>query len=109
MRYARQVKLDYPLLIGEQDGLEAAQAFGLDMGFPFTIFADHKRRVIAVKIGELHRNEAEFILDQIAGINAGSLQVENSRKAIAAALRQFAVEREQKTGKAAVKGTATTS
>ena len=65
--------------------------------------------LVCVKIGELHRNEAEFILDQIAGINAGSLRAEDSRKAIAAALRQFAVEREQKMGKTAGKGSATTS
>jgi hypothetical protein len=38
---------------------------------PFTIFADAQRRIVALKVGELHADEAEFILDRIAALNAG--------------------------------------
>jgi thiol-disulfide isomerase/thioredoxin len=93
VKYARQIDIDYPLLIGEQDGLAAAEAFGLDLGFPFTIFADGQRRIVAVKIGELHANEAAFVLDRVAEINAGTLAVEAARPLVAQALREFAEQR----------------
>lgn len=94
LKFARETGLDYPLLIGEQDGFEAAQAFGMDLVFPFTVFADSKKRIVALKVGELHRNEAEFILDMIAGINAGRLPLAQARTAIAAKLRLLAADRE---------------
>jgi thiol-disulfide isomerase/thioredoxin len=93
LRFARQTGIDYPLLIGEQDGLEAANAFGLDLALPFTIFSDANRRIIAVKIGELHRNDAEFILDRVADVNAGKLSPLDARRSVAAALQAFEEER----------------
>jgi thiol-disulfide isomerase/thioredoxin len=93
LKYAVSAHIDYPLLIGEQDGLDAANAFGMDMVFPFTVFADAKRRVIAVKVGELHENEADFILDRIADVNNGRLAADNARKLIAEQLRLLAAQR----------------
>jgi thiol-disulfide isomerase/thioredoxin len=95
LQYANSMGINYPLLIGEQDGLDAANAFGMDMVFPFTVFADAKRQIIALKVGELHENEADFILDRIAEVNSGRLPAENARKMIAEQLRAFAAERAQ--------------
>lgn len=83
VRYAAEIGLDYPLLIGEEDGMAAADSFGLDPVFPFTVFADAQRRIIAVKIGELHADEADFILDHVAKVNSGALSAEVARKLIA--------------------------
>jgi thiol-disulfide isomerase/thioredoxin len=48
--YADEIGLKYPLLIGEQEALDAATAFGVEaVGFPFTIFADRHPR------GRAHR------------------------------------------------------
>ena len=71
LTYAESTPIDYPLLIGEEDGLAAAQAFGMNMVFPFTVFADAQRRIVALKVGELHADEAAFILARIAALNAG--------------------------------------
>jgi thiol-disulfide isomerase/thioredoxin len=79
IKYADDIGLDYPLLIGEEDGVAAADLFGVSTAFPFTIFADGQRRIVAVKIGELHGDEANYILDQVERINAGSLPVEQAR------------------------------
>ena len=46
--------LNYPLLIGEEDGLAAAEAFGMGMAFPFSVFVDSQNRILTVKVGELH-------------------------------------------------------
>ena len=93
LKYARVIGIDYPLLIGEQDGLAAAQAFGMDMVLPFTVFSDAKRRIVALKVGELHADEAAFILDIVAEVNAGRLELASARTAIAAKLRILAAQR----------------
>jgi thiol-disulfide isomerase/thioredoxin len=93
LRYAREIGIDYPLLIGEQDGLEAARAFGMDLVLPFTVFADQRRRIVALKVGELHADEAGFILDIVAEVNAGRLELAAARTAIAAKLRLLAGRR----------------
>ncbi len=82
IKYANDIGLDYPLLIGEEDGVAAADLFGISTAFPFTIFADGQRRIVAVKIGELHGDEANYILDQVEAVNAGRLPLEQARTLI---------------------------
>ena len=89
LKYAAKIGLDYPLLIGEEDGLAAADAFGIDPVFPFTVFANAKRRIVAVKVGELHADEAAFILDHIELLNAGRLTLEVVQTLIRAELQRL--------------------
>ena len=65
----------------------------MDMVFPFTAFADGQRRIVALKVGELHADEAGFILDVVAEVNAGRLELPAARTAIAAKLRLLAANR----------------
>jgi thiol-disulfide isomerase/thioredoxin len=93
VKYARATGIDYPLLIGEDTGLEAANAFGMDLVFPFSVFADRQGRVVAVKVGELHQDEADFILDRIRDVDQGTLSLSQAKDAIASRLKDLAVER----------------
>ena len=93
LKYVDQIGLDYPLLIGEQDGLDAAKAFGMDMAFPFTVFADARRRIVAVKLGELHADEAEFILARIRELNDNGAEIGAIRVEIADKMRELAAKR----------------
>ena len=93
--YVAKTKIDYPLLVGEQDGLDAAQQFGMEPVLPFSVFADRSGTIVAVKIGELHREEADYILAAIRKIDAGSLPLPQARAAIAQRLKQLAIERAQ--------------
>lgn len=93
LKYAKEIGLDYPLLIGETDGLAAIEAFGMEVVFPFTAFADRQHRVLALKIGELHREEADFILDRVREVDSGTLSAEAARTRIASRLRELAAER----------------
>ncbi len=54
-RYAQESGIDYPVLVGEQGGLEAAAAFGIEPVLPFSVFSDREGRVVTLKVGELHR------------------------------------------------------
>jgi thiol-disulfide isomerase/thioredoxin len=83
LAYADEMQIGYPLLIGEQDALDAAAAFGVDViGFPFTIFTDNRGRVVFAHIGELHRAEAEVILDEVAAVDAGEQSPAEAREMI---------------------------
>ncbi|MGB7739042.1 MAG: TlpA disulfide reductase family protein [Steroidobacteraceae bacterium] len=97
--YAKQMQIDYPLLIGEQDALDAAAAFGVDaVGLPFTVFTDTGGRVIALHMGELTADEAAIILGAVGEVNTGQVDPAQARQAIAAALAALPPEPEQKSG-----------
>ena len=87
LAYASEMKIDYPMLIGEQDALDAAAAFGVEaVGMPFTIFTDTSGRVIALHMGELTADEAIIILAAVRNVNAGRLDPVQARAAITTAL-----------------------
>jgi hypothetical protein len=57
------------------------------------VFADDHNRIIAVKVGELHREDADAILKQMKGLLSGKQTLDDTRRAIGTALRTLAVER----------------
>jgi thiol-disulfide isomerase/thioredoxin len=93
LAFADKVKLDYPLLIGEEDGLAAIAEVGMQPAFPFTLFADSQQRIVALKVGELHQDEADLILDRIAQVDAGELDLDRARSQITEGLKDIAVRR----------------
>lgn len=93
LKYADEIGLDYPLLIGEQDGLDAVAAFGIDPMFPVSIFSDRGGRIVAVRIGELHADEADFILTRVAEVDAGTLELPIAKQQIAAKLHELNLAR----------------
>jgi len=97
LKYARDIGMDYPILIGEQEGYRAAEAFGVALVLPFSVFADTKGRIVTLKIGELHADEAAFILDRVRDVDSHRLDVTVARQQIADKMREFAVERGKKT------------
>ena len=99
LAYAKEMQIDYPMLIGEQDALDAAAAFGVDaVGLPFTIFTDTSGRVIALHMGELTADEADLILGAVSDVNSGQTDPAQARQAIAAALAALPPTTDQKSG-----------
>jgi thiol-disulfide isomerase/thioredoxin len=94
LEFAGRFKIGYPLLIGEQDALDAAAAFGVQSPvFPFTVFTDRRGEVVALFVGELHRPQAEFILSKVQDLNKNLLQLAAARQAIAEGLSALKAER----------------
>ncbi len=91
--YLRHQKIGYPLLVGEEDGVEAARAFGMEMALPFSVFADGEQHVVAMKLGELHADEIDAILARMRAVKAGQLDLAAARKAIADDLQALSVKR----------------
>lgn len=89
--FAKQTPLDYPVLVGEEDGLEAARGFGVEaMAFPFTAFTDTAGHVLLVHMGELHEDQARAVLGVVADVDAGRRALPDARKAIETALAALA-------------------
>lgn len=96
LRYMAATPIDYPVLIGEQDGVEAVQAFGLGtLGFPFTVFTDTRGRIVTIHVGELHAAEAAIILSAVADVVAGRVTIEAARTLIRRAGRPVAKQRKK--------------
>lgn len=93
--YAQARGMNYPLLMGEKDGLAAVKAFGMDVVLPFTVFADAKGDIIGVKVGELHADEARLILGKVASVDTGKMALADARLAVSLGLRSLAIGRAQ--------------
>jgi len=96
-KYAAARAIDYPVLVGEQGGLAAVSAFGMDTVLPFSVFADPGGRVLALKVGELHRDEAEFILDRLQEVSRGRVSLPAARQAISAGIARLNAARARAT------------
>jgi thiol-disulfide isomerase/thioredoxin len=93
--YAQARGMNYPLLMGEKAGLAAVKAFGMDLVLPFTVFADSKGNVVAVKVGELHADEARLILGKVAAVESGQMALADARIAVSLGLRSLAITHAQ--------------
>ena len=90
LAYADEMNIEYPILIGEQDALDAASAFGIDaVGFPFTIFSDRQGRIVAAHVGELTAAQAESILATVKKVNLGQLTPRQARDEIESDLQDM--------------------
>jgi thiol-disulfide isomerase/thioredoxin len=91
-KYATNMGIDYPVLVGEQEGLDAIAAFGMEPVFPFSVFSDTQARIVAIRVGELHEDEARFILGEVKAIDQGQRSLAEAKQRIADQLRILAVE-----------------
>jgi thiol-disulfide isomerase/thioredoxin len=78
--YAKEMGIDYPILTGEQDGLDAVMKFGHgSIGFPFTVFTDNQGRVVLFHLGEIKKEQADVLLGAVRQVNKGELTPEAAR------------------------------
>jgi thiol-disulfide isomerase/thioredoxin len=74
VKYAQEIGIDYPVLIGEQDGLDAVNKFGQgSIGFPFTVFTDNQGRIVLFHLGEIRKAQADVLLGAVRKVNSGEL------------------------------------
>ena len=67
----------------------------MGMAFPFSVFSDGQNRILTIKIGELHEDEANFAFDRLQDIDAGRMTREAAQAAVAEAFRRMAADRAQ--------------
>ncbi|MFC4309502.1 TlpA family protein disulfide reductase [Steroidobacter flavus] len=90
LKYAKEMSIDYPLLIGEEDGLNAVTKFGRgSLGFPFTVFTDNQQRLVLFHLGEIHPEQAKIMLAAVRRVNAGELTPAAARIVAAKQLQEL--------------------
>lgn len=88
--FLEKMPVDYTVLIGEQDGMDAARAFGMEsIGLPFTAFTDRRGRIATIHVGELHRSQAEVILSAVRAVDAAEIEMSAARDRIREALTRI--------------------
>lgn len=98
VEFLRTTRISYPVLIGEQEGTEAAQRFGVPLVLPFSVFVASDGRVVALKLGELHQDEATAMLAAIRRLDQGKASLAETREQIAARMKELSVERAKQAG-----------
>ena len=82
--FAHQFNITYPLLVGDQDAMDVITSLGVQSpAFPFTVFTDRRGEVVALFMGELHKPQANLILDQVQQLNQDHTGLAAARRAIA--------------------------
>ena len=80
LEYAEANTIDYPVLISEEGGIEAASKLGQgSLGLPLTAFTDRQHRVIATHSGELTKPQADAMIEVIGRLNRGELTLQAAR------------------------------
>ena len=91
LKYAKEIGIDYPVLVGEQEGLDAVNSFGQGaLGFPFTVFTDRQQRIVLFHLGEIDEREADILLGAVSRVNGGELTPAAARTVAAKQLAALA-------------------
>ena len=92
--FAEEMKIPYPLLVGEQDALDVAAQLGVASPvFPFTVFTDNRGEVVALYVGQLHEAQANLILSVVQNLNDNELKLPEARRKIADGLQALGPNR----------------
>jgi len=74
LRYAQEMQIDYPVLIGQMQAMNAAQEFGVNVyALPFTVFTVANGSTLGVFTGELHQEQLDEISKIIEDYDANEI------------------------------------
>ena len=83
--YAEETDFNYPILIGQEDAMAAAEASGLEfIGMPFTMVIAPGGELLKTHIGEIVETHIEKILDVFEQLEAGEIDLVGARSALKA-------------------------
>ncbi|HEX5046704.1 MAG TPA: TlpA disulfide reductase family protein [Gammaproteobacteria bacterium] len=82
--FADRMQFNYPILIGEGEGWDAAAAFGVSVyALPFTVFTAADGSVLGVHTGELHTEHLENLTAILADLDQHKIGVDEARARLA--------------------------
>lgn len=81
LEFMARLEVEYPVLVGEQDAMQAAGLFGdAFVGLPFTVFTDAEGRILGVHTGEIHAEEMPPIEAALLALARGELDADTARQ-----------------------------
>jgi len=82
-RFLAEAGVSYPVLVGQQDAMDAAELFGPEfLALPFSIFIGADGSVLGLRPGELDPEELRELVETLDAVSAGELPVAEARRRI---------------------------
>jgi thiol-disulfide isomerase/thioredoxin len=83
--YAEEAEFNYPILVGQEDAMAAAEATGIDfIGMPFTMIVAPDGHLIKAHLGELVEDHVDLIVEVFDQMQRGELDLTGARSALKA-------------------------
>jgi thiol-disulfide isomerase/thioredoxin len=81
--YAKDAEFNYPILIGQEDAMAAAEASGIEfVGMPFTLVVAADGSMIKAHVGEIRAEHIEQIVSVVARLESGELNLAQAKSAL---------------------------
>ncbi|MEX2123807.1 MAG: TlpA disulfide reductase family protein [Woeseia sp.] len=81
--YAETAEFNYPILIGQEDAMAAAETSGSDfVGLPVTMLVSADGELIKMHMGEILEKHIEQIVDVVSRMQRGELDLEGAQHAL---------------------------
>lgn len=83
--YNEQAQFNYPILVGQEDAMIAAEAFGIGfLALPFTMVMSANDELLNVHIGEIDRDQIDAMLGVLKSHGDGKISTDQARELLAA-------------------------
>ena len=83
--YAEEAEFNYPVLVGQDEAMAAAEATGIDfIGLPFTMIVAPDGQLITTHIGEIHEDQMALIIKVFEQMQSGENDLESARSMLKA-------------------------
>ena len=83
--YAEEAQFNYPILIGQEKAMAAAEATGIDfIGMPFTMIVAPDGQLITTHIGEIHEDQMALIIKVFEQMQSREIDLANAKSALKA-------------------------
>ena len=83
--YAEETEFNYPILVGQDDAMAAAEASGVNfIGLPFTMVVAPGGELLNTHVGEIVESHIEIIVDVFERLESGELDLAGARNALKA-------------------------
>jgi thiol-disulfide isomerase/thioredoxin len=81
--YAEEAEFNYPVLIGQEEAMAAAEASGIDfIGLPFTMIVAPDGQLIKAHIGEIHEDQMALIIETFEQMRNGEIDIASARSTL---------------------------
>lgn len=81
--YAEEAQFNYPILVGQEDAMAAAEASGIDfIGMPFTMVLAPDGELLKTHIGEIVEVHIENIVAVFKDLESGKIDIAGARAAL---------------------------
>lgn len=83
--YAKNADFNYQILVGQEDAMDAAEAFGIEfIALPFTFVVASDGQLLATHVGELLPEDAEEIVAVLSHLANNEIDVTTARDTLSA-------------------------